>query len=191
VLLPVRGLDGETRMTASQADDHMTTSRTILHGVIEKIQRDLTERLAIHESLDIVVESLSDAHIFRSRERNESRNHFAHKGREILPHRRKTHYRTLGATEGECVVDEVHQPSSFANDYVRGIAPFYVRARATQRERLTKEEDLRKRSSKLVRHACAELQSQPGKLMLTLNIPHDDDCEQSCEQEEADPHWHT
>src|SRR5689334_8161186 len=93
---------------------------------------------------------------------------------------RKTHNRAFRSRECQSVVDEMHQPPGFAHDYVGCIAPFVIGSSSIQRKRFAEQQYLRERRSQFMRDARAEFQTQPGKLLLTLQVAHYDHCEEAC-----------
>jgi hypothetical protein len=85
VLLSLCRLYSQSCVTTRQRDDYVAAGRAVLHCVVEKIERDLAERLAVYESLDVVVETLRYPDVFGTGQGDETRNHFSDERCKILP----------------------------------------------------------------------------------------------------------
>jgi hypothetical protein len=85
----------------------------------------------------------------------------------------------------------MHQSPRFTHDDIRSIVPFDVGTRATESQCFTEEKYLGERRPQLVRDACAEFESEACELVFALKVSHDDDCEQSSQHQQTDPHWNS
>jgi hypothetical protein len=101
-----------------ESDRYRLARRTVLHGIVEQVDQDLTDRAPIDIGNDIIIQAHPDLHVPRCRERRECFKDLPHQWGELRLFGHERVLTTFHAIEAQYLVDQVSETSRFLIDDV-------------------------------------------------------------------------
>ena len=160
--------------------------RSVLRRVVEQIEDDLPDCVAIEIRDGTVFDVRDDAHSARRCERKKRLDGFTHDRSRVDAPRRDAQFAALAARELQDVLDEIAEAAGLLIDDAERALALFVGADAIEQQRLREHADLGERSAQFVRDAGDEIGAHARERALAAELQDRGDEQRAADGEEHD-----